>query len=168
MKLSLLKFKTHAYLRKNKALRASLPYKQAMNIGVIFTVEDKMKHEEIKDFVKHLEQDGKQVKVISFLPRNKDNYEFMFDFFSDKDLSFWGNITSPGAEKFVQTPFDLLYYLDITPNPLILNLIAKSKARCRVGKYWTESHLFLEMMIESKPDTKSLIENMYKYTKWLK
>jgi hypothetical protein len=168
MKLSFLKFKTKSYLRRNKAVRTSLPYKQAMNVGVIFSVEDKTKHDEIKDFIKHLEQDGKHVKVMSFLPRHKDNYEFMFDFFTEKDLSFWGNITSSAATRFADTPFDFLYYLVTAPNPFILNLIAQSKARCRVGKFWDQGKRYFEMMIESTHELKSLIEGMYKYTRELR
>jgi hypothetical protein len=163
MKLKLLKYKTKSHARNNKALRTSLPYKQALSIGVIFTVEDKQKHDEIKEFIRKLEHDGKQVKVISFLPRHKDNYEFLFDFFTDKDLSFWGNITSQNATRFSETTFDFLFYLDTTPNPLILNIIARSKARCRVGKYWENAQAYFEFMIELKNGTRSLIDGLYRY-----
>jgi hypothetical protein len=168
MKLSFLKLKTNSYLKKNKAIRVSLPYKQAVNIGIIFSVEDKTKHEEIKEFIRHLEQDGKHVKVVCYLPKNTDNYEFMFDFFTDKDLSFWGNIISSTATSFAETPFDFLYYPDTTPNPMILNLVARSKARCRVGKFWDHGQDFFEMMFESNNGTRALIETMYRYTKALK
>lgn len=168
MKLSLLKRKTRSYLKKNKSIRVSLPYKQAISVGVIFSVEDKPKHDEIKDFVKRLEQDGKHVVVMSFLPKNKDNYEFMYDFFTDKDLTFWGNLTSGSALKFADMQFDFLYYIDTTPNPYVLNVIARSKAKCRVGKFWENGESFFEMMIENKNGTHSLIDTMYKYTRLLK
>jgi hypothetical protein len=168
MKLSLLKMKTSSFLKKNKAIRVSLPYKQALSVGVIFSVEDKSKHDEIKDFVKRLEQDGKQVVVMSFLPQNKDNYEFMYDFFTEKDLTFWGTLTSNAALKFADMPFDLLYYIDTSPNPYILNLLARSKAKCRVGKFWESGTPYFEMMIENKNGNHSLIDTMYKYTRGLK
>jgi hypothetical protein len=168
MRQSFLKLKTNAWLKKNDSIRVSLPYKQALSVGVIFTVEDRTKHDEIKELVKKLELDGKQVKVMSFLPKNKDNYEFMFDFFTEKDLSFWGAITSPLATRFADTPFDFLFYLDVTPNPLILNLIARSKSRCRIGRFWEKAHPFFELMIESQGDTRSLIDSAYKYTRLLK
>jgi hypothetical protein len=168
MKLNLLKMKTSSFLKKNKAIRVSLPYKQALSIGVIFSVEDKSKHDEIKDFVKRLEQDGKQVVVMSFLPQNKDNYEFMYDFFTEKDLTFWGTLTSTAALKFADMPFDLLYYIDTSPNPYILNLLARSKAKCRVGKFWESGTPYFEMMIENKNGNHSLIDTMYKYTRGLK
>ncbi len=168
MRLTFLKFRTNSSLKKNTTLRANLPYKQAHNIGIIFSVEDKPKHDGIKELVKKFEHDGKQVQVIEFLPNKKENYEFLYDFFSDKDLSFWGNITSASAIKFSGTPFDFLYYIDATPNPLILNLLAQSKSKCRVGKFWEEGSQFFEFMIESNGNTRALMDNMYKYTSQLK
>jgi hypothetical protein len=167
-KMNFLKWRTDSALKKNKSLRASLPYKQAKNIGIIFSVEDKQKHLDIKEFIGHLETDGKQVKVLEFLPKKKENYEFLFDFFTVQDLSFWGSINSELAEKFSETPFDYLFYVDNQSNPLVLNLLARCKARCRVGKFVEEESPYFEMMIESKGTTKGLIDNMYKYTRQLK
>ena len=73
--------RTAAALKKNKVRRASIGYKRAQSIGIIFSVEDKQKHEDIKEFIRALEQDGKKVQVLEFLPKKKDNYEFLFDFF---------------------------------------------------------------------------------------
>jgi hypothetical protein len=168
MKFRFLKYKTSSFLKRNKSLRISLPYQQALSVGIIFSVEDKTKHDEVKEFIRHLEHDGKDVKVICFLPKHKDNYEFMFDFFTEKDLTFWGNIDSSTALSFSETPFDFLYYIDTTPNPLIMNLLARSKAKCRVGKFWDRKEPFFELMIESKNGHKTLIETMYRYTKALK
>jgi hypothetical protein len=164
MRLKLLKYKTNNYLRHNTALRSSLPYKQAASIGVIFSVEDKTKHDDVKDFVRKLEHDGKHVKVLTYRPKNKENYEFMYDFFTDKDVNFWGSITSESVNKFVDMPFDFLFYLDVNPNPLILNILARSKAKCRVGKFWDSGKRYFEFMIEAKNGTRTLIDGMYSYT----
>jgi hypothetical protein len=167
-KMNFLKWRTDIALKKNKSLRTSLPYKQSKNIGIIFSVEDKQKHADIKEFVNHLETDGKVVKVLEFLPKKKENYEFLFDFFTIQDLSFWGSINSQPAEKFSDTTFDYLFYVDNLSNPLILNLLARCKARCRVGKFSEDESAYFELMIENKGTTKGLIDNMYKYTKQLK
>lgn len=168
MKMNFLKLKTKSQLKRNKALRDNVPYNKAVTVGVIFSVEDKQKHDIIKDFIKRLEHDGKKVKVISFLPKNKENYEFLFDFFTEKDLTFWGNITSGNAITFSETAFDYLYYLDKEPNDIIMNLLAKSKAKCRVGKYTDTHQLYFELMIESSGETKGLADNMYRYTSLLR
>jgi hypothetical protein len=167
-KMNFLKMRTESALKKNKSLRASMPYKQAQNIGIIFSVEDKQKHADIKEFIQRLEQDGKKVQVLEYLPQKKENYEFLFDFFSVQDLNFWGNLNSEKAIKFSETPFDYLYCIDKEFNPLVLNLMARSKARCRVGRYHEAESPYFEMMIEQNGTTKGLIETMYKYTKQLR
>lgn len=167
-KMSFLKMRTNAALRKNGSARASTPYKQAHSVGIIFSVEDRQKHDYIKDLIKRFELDGKSVQVLEFLPKKKENYEFLFDFFTIEDLSFWGNITSERAVKFSNTAFDYLFYIDSQSNPLVLNLLARSKAHCRVGRYNENESPYFEMMIEENGNTKSLIDNIYKYTRQLK
>ena len=167
-KMSFLKMRTTSALKSNGSKRASTPYKHAENFGIIFSVEDKSKHDLIKDLIKRLETDGKKVKVLEFLPKKKENYEFLFDYFTIDDLSFWGNITSEDAVKFSNTPFDYLFYIDSQSNPLVLNLLARSKAHCRVGRFEESESPYFELMIEDNGNTKSLIDNVYKYTRQLK
>lgn len=168
MRNKLLKIRTDLELKSNKTVRATVPYDQAHNVGVIFTVEDKEKHEAIKDFVKKLENDGKKVQVIEFLPADRENYEFKFDFFSEKDLSFWGKLTAENALRFSDVSFDFLFYIDLEPNPFVMYLLARGKARCRVGRSWPQTRHYFEFMIESINNYQSLIEGMYKYTSRLR
>lgn len=163
-----LHYRTHSALKKNDSLRMSLPYQQAQSVGILFSVEDKPKHDAIKEFIKKLQLDGKKVMVLEYLPKQKDNYEFMFDFFTVKDLTFWGKIESPDADKFMDTPFDYLYCVDNDTNPLILHVLARSKARCRIGKYAEKCNPYFELMIEQNGSVKNLIESMYKYTRQLR
>jgi hypothetical protein len=160
--------RTRSALKKKGTIRTSVPYKYAKSVGIIFSVEDRQKHDHIKDLVRHLEQDGKKVEVLEFLPKKKDNYEFLYDFFTIEDLSFWGRITSERAVKFANTPFDYLLYIDTQHNPLVLDLLARSKAACRIGKSDGIESEFFEFMIQDSGTTKSLIDNMYKYTKSLR
>jgi hypothetical protein len=164
MKFKFLRRKTRSYLKNNKTVRSSEPYKKAVSVGVIFTVEDRPKHDHIKNLIRKLEHDGKQVKALAYLPENQENYEFLFDFFTYREISFLGNITATSAVTFAESPFDFLLYLDVTPNELILNVVAKSKAKCRIGKFWAEGEPFFEMMIESNGDAKALIDDLYRYT----
>lgn len=166
--INLLNINTKSTLKRNKSLRGSMPYKEATKVGVVFTVEDKQKHEQIKELIKKLERDGKKVTVICFLPNDKQNYEFLFDFFTEKDVSFWGNLTATNALKFSESTFDYLFYLDTEPNSLILNLLARSKAKCRMGSFWDDGSSFLEFMLENKNGTKGLIDGIWKYSSLLR
>ncbi len=105
---------------------------------------------------------------MEFLPKKKDNYEFLFDFFTIQDLNLWGKIDNSKASRFAQMAFDYLFYIDNEHNLLILNLLAESKAHCRVGKHQKESEPFFELMIENKGTVKGLIDNMYKYVKQIR
>lgn len=163
MKLNFLKYKTRSWLRKNKALRANVPYKKALTTGIIFTVEDKQKHHAVKEFIKQLEQDGKNVHVMEFLPERRDNYEFKFDFFTEKDINFWGHLNSTTANQFAESSLDYLFYLDMEPNPYILHLLAKSKAKCRVGKFWDEGANYLDFMVKDVATYQALLDTTYKY-----
>jgi hypothetical protein len=168
LKMLFLNMRTQTALKKNKTVRTSIPYKQASNVGIIFTVEDKEKHEAIKDLIQQLERDGKKVQVLEFLPEKKLNHEFKFDFFSVKDISFLGELTSALALKFAEAPFDYLFCIDKQSNPLVLHLVARSKAHCRVGKFNEADSPYFEMMIEQNGTTEGLIESMYNYTSQLR
>lgn len=163
-----LRINTKRHLRRNKSARENVPYTQAKTVGIIFTVEDMRKHNLIKELIKKLEHDGKKASVVCHLPKDKQNYEFLFDFFTGKDVSFWGNNTSEAALKFSSTAFDYLLYLDTEPNPLILNLLAQSKAKCRIGKFWEEGRPYFELMIENMKGVNDLIDGIYKYTSLLR
>ena len=59
--------RTKTALKNNKTQRGSKPYKQASTVGIVFSVEDKQKHQDVKDFIQLLEKDGKKVKKPSWL-----------------------------------------------------------------------------------------------------
>ncbi len=164
MKLTFLKNRTAAQLKRNKTVRRSTPYREAQTIGIVFTVEDKHKHDSVKEFIQKLQHDGKKVQVLEFLPEQKENFEFMFDFFTLKDISFWGKIESAKTIKFADTAFDYLFCLDMRLSPMISYLMARSKSKCRVGKFSENEKTFFEFMIDSNGSTKNLIDELYKYT----
>jgi hypothetical protein len=167
-KMNFLKMRTKNALKNNKTERGSKPYKQASTVGIVFSVEDKQKHQDVKDFIHLLEKDGKKVTVLEYLPEKKENFEFKFDFFTIQELNFWGTLESPAANKFTDTAFDYLFYVDRESNPLLLNLLARCKAQCRIGRFDEDEREYFELMIEQKGTNKGLIEAMYSYTSQLR
>lgn len=164
MKLSFLKIRTKSQLKKNRVVRGSTAYTKVTTVGLLFSVEDKSKHELVKEFARKLEHDGKKVQVISYLPKQKENYDFLFDFFTLKDISIWGNLESETALRFSETSFDYLYCLDLEPNPFVLNILARSKAKCRAGIFAEAMQPFFELMIDCRTGVKGLIDGLYKYS----
>ncbi|ELR71489.1 hypothetical protein C900_02552 [Fulvivirga imtechensis AK7] len=164
----ILSYKTRSLVTNNTVVRRSISYSEARSIGIIFSIEDLKKHETIKKFIKQLEKDGKKTQVLAFLPKGHQNFEFLFDFFTVKDISFWGNFTASQVMEFAQKPFDFLFYMDTVSNPLIKNILAMSKARCRIGKFDDENSAVCELMIQTtNGSTQELASEMYRYTKLL-
>ncbi len=166
--LAFLRYNTKNQLKKNKTLRSNTTFKKSAKVGVLFTVEDRSKHDLVKEFIKKLESDGKTVTVLAFLPEKKENFEFLFNYFTGKDISFWGNLNSSDALSFSTTPFDFLYCLDEVPNPMVLNVLARSNAKCRVGNHQEVNEPFFELMIENKNGFKGLLEGVTRYTRELR
>ncbi|MBX7125251.1 MAG: hypothetical protein K1X47_06130 [Cyclobacteriaceae bacterium] len=162
-KLRFLNWRTKKALRKNKALRTSTPYQAARQIGILFTVEDRAKHDDVKHLVKKFEAEGKQVTVLEFLPRKKENYEFMFDYFTFQDLDFWGNFDSAPLLRFMDTQFDYLIHLDSVQSPYMLNVLAKCKAHCRVGRFQEETSSYFELMISSGGNFRLFVDTLHSY-----
>lgn len=163
-----LQYRTNSWVKKNHTIRANGAYGKAENVGIIFTIYDLKKHETVKNFIKRLKNDDKKVEVLAYLPKETQNFEFLFDFFTDKDLNFWGSFTSEAVIKFVKQPYDYLFNIDDSSNSLVNNVMAMSNAKCRIGKLIEGQEKFYEMMVQSpKGSTASLIDEMYKYTKLL-
>jgi hypothetical protein len=82
---------------------------------------------------------------------------------------FWSTCRrKPNALQFADAPFDFLFYLDLQPNSMIMNILARSHAKCRVGKYWEEGSPYLDFMVDSVSNTQALLETLYKYISQLK
>lgn len=165
----ILNYKTRDLAKKNSFPRASMRYNQVNLIGLIFTIGSKEKHESIKSLIRQLENDGKKVEALAFLPKKQENHEFLFDFFTDKDVSFWGKINSEKVIGFANKQFDYLFYIDEESNLLIRNVLAMCKAKCRISKNDTQNAQYSEMMVQipGKGSIKQLIDEMYRYTKLL-
>lgn len=164
-----LSLRTKSILKKNKIIRASTSFNNAKNIGIIFSSDDKFKFDCIKQFKKDLENEGKTVVVLSYLGKGKENHEFLFDFFTSKDISFWGRFTSSLVNDFIAQPFDFVFSVDTKSNIYTDNILACSQAKCRVGIFSENKSRFFELMIninDSKP-INALIHDMYHFTKKL-
>lgn len=163
-----LQYRTKSWVKKNHTVRANGAYDKAESVGIIFTIYDLKKHETVKKFINRLKNDDKKVEVLAYLPKETQNFEFLFDFFTEKDLNFWGSFTSEAVTKFVKKPYDYLFNIDDVSINIVNNVMAMSNAKCRIGKLMDGNENYCEMMVQSpKGTTDSLIDEMYKYTKLL-
>jgi len=158
-------YKTKRFLKSNLNLRQSMPYDEAQNFGILFSNNTPEKGKVVEQLSAYFKGDNKKVKVLAY-DHNVEVKHLPFESFSKKDLNFWGNITNSSVQKFSETSFDFLICLDHNPGEIIKNLLAKSKAKCRVGvcdDFETYQKTF-ELIVQTAHDS-NFIDSVYSYTK---
>lgn len=152
--------------RNNRSKRGSTPYRQAKSVGILFTMNNLDDYEAIRNFETKLKKDGKEVKVLSYLPKNVENFHFHYDIFSHTDYSATGEVKAANISSFIEQRFDYLICLDNNPNLYIDYILATSAARFRIGNYRENKEPLYELMLRlNGPDSVSnLIQQIIHYT----
>ena len=160
-----LSYKTNRFLKQNLSIRESVSYNNAQSIGVIYSNDTPEKTKLAERLKELLLADGKKVKVLAY-DRNVEVQHLPFESFSKKDLGFWGNFIKQSIDNFSNTTFDFLYCLDNKPGEIIKNILAKSKAKCRVGichDFEAYQNTF-ELIVQTANDS-NIIDSVHSYTK---
>jgi len=161
--------KTKLSAKKSTVSRENISFRRAKSIGIIYTWEGKRKAEIINDFAKEMEISGKKVKILCYSSVDLKVIPVLIDFFNDADFYYFGNIKSNKLNDFINLPFDFLYHLDTTQNIYIENVMAKSKARCRVSRADHTKKDLYDFMIQTKGNAgiETLCNEILHYTKAL-
>jgi len=160
-----LSYKTKQFQKDNTSLRSSISFAEAKHIGIIFSNDEPEKVLMAEKLSSIYRKEGKQIKVIVY-DRNVQIKHLPFESFSKKDVTFWGKFLNESINQFSQISFDFLICLDEHPGVIIQNILAKSKAKCRVG-VWNNLELenkMFELIIQTSKET-NLVDNIYSYTK---
>jgi len=142
----LLAYKTRRTQSKNQPTRMSTSFRKASQVGVIFSYENPEKSAIVDRLIEDLKSDGKKVKVLAYEQNNQVKH-LPYDSFSQKDISFWCKYIKQTLNNFVDHEFDFLICVDDHPGLLIRNILANSKAKCRVGKNDSTNQKSFELMI---------------------
>ena len=146
----LLPFKTKVALKTNNAIRISEGYTQAKKIAVVFTYDDEKKRGLVNKFLDRIEEEGKEVQLLIYVPKAGKDETFDFPNFSVREMDFFGHFSSELLSEFEKNAFDYLINVDVKSNVVIENVLANSKAKCRVGRYQEDKQEFYELMIDFK------------------
>ncbi|MFY0627265.1 MAG: hypothetical protein JXR07_13275 [Reichenbachiella sp.] len=162
----LVKLKTKFALKRNDAIRISDGFQNAKKIGVIYTQSVDLDMEVVNEFIKKLESAGKTVQTITFISKVKKTDSFDFPFFTENDFSANGKWRKPEVENFKKEAFDYLISLDQETNKYTRNILASSKAKCRVGKFEEGFDQYFELMIDhSDNNFEAFIDQLFHYLK---
>ena len=163
MKKAFLKYFAGKARSHNKTQRHSTPADQVHSIGILFTTGDPLKRDAVETFRQKLESEGKVVSILEYIPTRKIVHVSGHPGFSPDEISFFGKIKSHDARRFWEQEFDYLLLADAEPEPAVLQILAKSKAKCRAGKNNPEMMPYLDFLFDYKGGTTELLEGLYAY-----
>ena len=132
--------------RKRPGGQKPVSFELAKSIGILYTWEDKVKEEEVKQFMEAISE-GRQVQCLCFNPDKKVLPDTAHDVFDSSQLSVLGKIESDATNRFLQQPFNYLFHLDLELDELCKALLSRSQAQYRVGLHTEEGENFYELMI---------------------
>lgn len=146
---------------------------QSKNIGVIFNATHQDTYELARKYIDNLQKKGLSVKALGFVDSKQvlDFYQksLHFDFFSRKNLNWYGKPNNPNTDEFIDTKFDILIDLSIVEDFPIQYVVGLSKADFKVGCV-KDSKNFYDFMIElgDKKVLKYFIEQLNHYFEMIK
>lgn len=133
---------------KRKNPRKTIGFGEAKSVGLLFNYEDAQSAGHIRIIADKLKENGKKVKILGFTPKPLDPPPVSMHCFSRKDFSLFGKNTHPDAIAFSENAFDYLMYFGSFPCPELEQILATSKACCRMGAHQNGATPYLELMIE--------------------
>lgn len=144
------------YLRnrlvKQQKYSPSVSFLKAEKVGILLYNPDFNLNQEIEKFVRFLEEKGKQVEVICFLDKEVNRlYNFNYIPVRISDISVFGAFKNEKINKFIKTRFDYLYCINNLPFLPFENLLLRTEAGVKVGKYFPGSQQYLDIMIDQDP-----------------
>ena len=160
--------------KKQKRDASFQNYLTAKNIGVIFNASQQETYETAKKYIQILSnKEGIKVNALGFV-NSKEVLDFYkktnnFDYFSRKNLNWYGKPNNPNTQTFLQTKFDMLIDLSLVEDYPIQYIVALSKASFKVGCVKTNQD-FYDFMIDlgDKSNLKFFIEQLERYLGMIK
>ena len=169
--MNLIGKKLHSLLNrpsKRKSKPNTVSFESAKLVGVLFTYSDLRSFNEIELFINTLKQ-LKEVKVLCFNTL-KDSINVNYSTVNMSELSNLGKLNSPAANDFINAPLDFLFHIDFELNEITQSILAKSKAKCRLGVYSDGGRNYYELMIgiNKSAGITNFGEQLLKYAKGVK
>lgn len=139
--------------------RTIMNIESANTIGILYCADNPVEVELMKAHIHNLRDMKKEVKSLGFLSVREVplglNGSVKHQYFSLKELNWYGKPSSQFIQSFVNEPFDILFDFGTPTRLPILFIASMSKAKCKVGRYSEKYAELYDVMIEAD-DTKKL------------
>lgn len=158
-----LKYRTR---RASKKRAGQIDYlgKNLKKVGVV-TSNEIYKSSDFKNFIKNLTSKGMDTDILVFGDADSIKDSQVIEY-GKQDYNWSGKIKSPVVNNFIKTPFDFLFSVNTSSILCIENILALSKAKCRIGTTTHEENKHLDFMIKVKENSSidKLTNSMLHYT----
>ncbi|MCW3085256.1 MAG: hypothetical protein JWP12_2622 [Bacteroidetes bacterium] len=128
-------------------------FDQLKTVGILFDASNPEDFELVKRYVVYLREHTKKVKVMGFFSAKQipelTYSKLEYDFFSHKEVNWFGKPTTHIIDNFIAEEFDLLIDLNIHDHFSLKYIAALSKAKFKAGKYKEEDESIYDMMIDA-------------------
>ncbi|MDB4835218.1 hypothetical protein OAH12_01400 [Cyclobacteriaceae bacterium] len=130
----------------------------------IVTTSDIAHSEDFKSFTDQLASRNIDLEILIFTQEKSE--EIAANHFNKKDFNWSGKIKSEKVNKFIKTPFDFLFSINTSSNLQIENILALSKAKCRIGSKIDDLKNNLDFVIQlnDQDSVQDLTNNILLYT----
>jgi len=109
----------------------------------------------------------RNAEIYSFRAHKKD-HEVSYEYFSEKDFNWNGNISQPNFKDFIDEPFDLLIGYFSDKNLYLENAVLRSNASFKVGISNVNQKLYDIEIAELPIKTDKFLLELKKYLRILK
>jgi len=145
--------------RRNKFKRYNVGFLHAESIGILYDYAAIQSSKNILAWKDFLQKSGKKTKVLCYLTGENKNFDFKFPVVTNQDIQWSGKISDVYTKAFIKTPFDYLYVITTQYHPVIHYLLAKSQAKCRIGKRLAIQSNCLDVLVDfTAPNTPNTLD----------
>lgn len=132
----------------------TVAFDDAKSIGIIYDATDNDDYELVKNYVKELRDQKKEVLALGFVNQDElPNMRFSklgLDFFTRKNLNWYFKPSHPMVSKFIDGDFDILIFLNVENMLPLKYVAAATKARFKIGKYDSKNSRYCDFMIKTE------------------
>lgn len=147
------------YLKNKKRDVTACNVEEAKSIGILFNATHQVSFEIVKALVKDLSTKKNTIDVLGFVNSKQliDHYLYRkgFDFFTQSQLNWYYKPIVENVQKFIDKPYDILIDLSLDDPFPIHYIIACSRAKFKVGRYY-EGQDCLDFMIDMQKEKEAM------------
>ena len=127
---------------------------QVNKVAIVYLANDEAAYKQVRNYVKKIKDELGIVRIMALADvPEKEMPHYMhaklnFDAFCYKDLNWYRIPGGNTVDNFIAEEYEVLIDLTLNDSLPVQYIVAKSKARFKVGRYSTTNRHLLDMMID--------------------